>query len=88
VQVAGRLGYRDVVLWSGTLADSSPHDTTYVVQAAGYWSHPGTIMLMHGNYPATAQALPEIVHKIQSKGYKLVTLEELLGDGARVARGR
>jgi peptidoglycan/xylan/chitin deacetylase (PgdA/CDA1 family) len=88
VEVAGRLGYRDVVLWSGTLADSSPHDTTYVIQAAGYWSHPGTIMLMHGNYPATARALPQIVRKVQSKGYRLVTLDELLGDGARLARGR
>jgi peptidoglycan/xylan/chitin deacetylase (PgdA/CDA1 family) len=76
--VAGRLGYTKVVLWSGTLADSTPHDRTYIVRAIRHWAHPGTIMLMHGNYPTTAQVLPQILRVLEQRHLKPVTLDELL----------
>ncbi|OAS82470.1 MULTISPECIES: glycosyltransferase [Metabacillus] len=42
----------------------------------------GDIILLHdggGDRTATVQALPEIIEKLQSKGYKFVTVSELMG---------
>lgn len=40
-------------------------------------AHPGGIVLMHDIHPSTAEALPGIIEKLQSQGYKLVTVPEL-----------
>jgi peptidoglycan/xylan/chitin deacetylase (PgdA/CDA1 family) len=34
---------------------------------------------MHGNYPATSLALPQILTLLQERGLRPVTLRELLG---------
>jgi peptidoglycan/xylan/chitin deacetylase (PgdA/CDA1 family) len=79
--VAGRLGYTKVALWSGTLADSTPHDRAYILRAIDYWARPGVIMLMHGNYPTTGKVLAEILRVLARKHLRPVTLAELLGPG-------
>jgi peptidoglycan/xylan/chitin deacetylase (PgdA/CDA1 family) len=76
--VAGRLGFTNVVLWSGTVADSSLHTGRYIVEAVGYWARPGAIILMHGNYPPTATVLPRILRLLRARGLRPVTLAELL----------
>lgn len=51
-----------------------------VLNAAG----PGSIILMHGgggtgsNLAGSIEALPDIIHELQAKGYQFVTLPELL----------
>ena len=79
VAVAGELGYTKVILWSGTVADSSPRTEGYIRGALRYWAHPGSIILMHANYPATSLVLPQLLAILRQRGLRPVTLQELLG---------
>lgn len=75
---AGAQGYTHVVLWSGTLADSSRRSIGYVLGAIRHWAKPGAIILCHGNYPATAEALPRILSILRERRLRPVTIAELL----------
>lgn len=79
---AGARGYRKVIMWSGTVADSQPRSEGYILDAIDYWARPGAIILMHANYPATAKALPRIFRALEKRRLEPVTLAELL-DGKR-----
>lgn len=79
LQVAGSLGYTKVVLWSGTVADSAPRSVPYILNAIRHWARPGRIILLHGNYPNTAIALPRILRILKSRHLRPVTVPELLG---------
>jgi peptidoglycan/xylan/chitin deacetylase (PgdA/CDA1 family) len=83
VAKAGELGYTNVVMWSGTVADSSPRTPKYILNAIKYWAKPGRIILMHGNYPATAQALPKILTMLKGMNLQPVTMAELAKNGTR-----
>ena len=83
---AGARGYRKVIMWSGTVADSQPRSEAYILDAIDYWARPGAIILMHANYPATANALPKIFRKLEKKGLEPVTLAELLGPAPDTSR--
>jgi peptidoglycan/xylan/chitin deacetylase (PgdA/CDA1 family) len=76
---AGQNGYTKVVNWSGTAADSSPRTVGYILAAIRHWARPGAIILMHGNYPATSFALPQILQLLRARGLKPVTLAQMLG---------
>lgn len=77
--VAGQLGYTKVIMWSGTVADSNVRTVGYILGAIRHWAKPGAIILMHGNYPATSLALPQIIQILRRRGLRPVTLSELLG---------
>lgn len=81
VTTAGRLGYTDVVNWSGSLADTTPRSVAYILAAIREWAKPGAIILGHANYPATAAALPQILKYLHEKHLRPVTLAELLMPG-------
>ena len=76
---AGQRGYRKVIMWSGTVADSDPRSEAYILNAIDYWAKPGAIILMHANYPATGKALPKIFRMLEKRRLEPVTLAELLG---------
>jgi peptidoglycan/xylan/chitin deacetylase (PgdA/CDA1 family) len=76
--VAGESGYTKVIMWSGTVADSSPRTVGYILGAIRHWARPGAIILMHGNYPATSIALPQILEILRARGLEPVTLAQLL----------
>jgi peptidoglycan/xylan/chitin deacetylase (PgdA/CDA1 family) len=78
IQVAGSLGYTKVILWSGTVADSSPRSIPYILNAIRYWAKPGRIILLHGNYPNTGFALRGILGILRQKRLRPVTVPELL----------
>jgi peptidoglycan/xylan/chitin deacetylase (PgdA/CDA1 family) len=78
IDAAGPLGYTRVILWSGTLADSDRRSVPYLLRAVRYWARPGVIMLMHGNYPNTARALPRILRLLALARLRPVTVAELL----------
>jgi peptidoglycan/xylan/chitin deacetylase (PgdA/CDA1 family) len=77
--VAGQSGYTKVITWSGTAADSSPRTVGYILGAIRHWARPGAIILLHGNYPATSIALPQILQILRARGLRPVTLAQLLG---------
>ncbi len=83
VAKAGELGYTNVVMWSGTVADSSVRTPKYILNAIKYWAKPGRIILMHGNYPATAHVLPKILTMLKGMNLQPVTMAELAKNGTR-----
>lgn len=38
----------------------------------------GSIVLMHDIHAATAEALPQLIEKLQTEGYQFITISELL----------
>jgi len=83
VNKAGQLGYTEVVMWSGTVADSSLRTPRYILNAIKYWAKPGRIILLHGNYPATAKVLPEVLAMLKRMKLTPVTMAELSQGGTR-----
>ena len=77
--IVGRLGFTKLIFWSGTVADSSLRTIPYILHAIRLYARPGAIILLHGNYRPTAQALPTILRLLRALRYKTVTLRELLG---------
>jgi peptidoglycan-N-acetylglucosamine deacetylase len=77
--VAGAAGYTKVIMWSGTVADSSPQTVGYILAAIRHWARPGAIILMHANYPPTSLALAQILTILDQRGLRPVTLGQLLG---------
>jgi peptidoglycan/xylan/chitin deacetylase (PgdA/CDA1 family) len=75
---AGRDGYGDAVMWSGTFADSSPRTIPYLLHAIRIWAKPGAIILGHANYPPTSEALAQIFAIVRSKHLRAVTIAQLL----------
>lgn len=79
IAAAGAAGYTHVIMWSGTVADSSLRTIPYILHAIRYWARPGAIILMHGNYPPTSIALPRILALLRRMRLRPVTIAELLG---------
>lgn len=77
--VAGQLGYGRVVMWSGTLADSSLRSVPYLLAAIRHWAKPGAIILAHGDHPNTAKALRHILAFLRTRHLRPVTLTHLFG---------
>jgi|GEM_PF-2544758 len=77
--IAADLGYRHVVLWNISAADTSSSATVETIIRRTTGARPGSIILMHCARDITAQALPRIVAHYQRRGIELVGLDELLG---------
>lgn len=74
-----------VVMWSQTSADTDPRAKYQVfVKNVLRDAQPGGIVLMHdggGDRRRTVQALPGIIQGLKAKGYRFVTVPELLEMG-------
>jgi peptidoglycan/xylan/chitin deacetylase (PgdA/CDA1 family) len=72
-----------MVLWSADTGDYQQPGVPVIVQRALAGAHPGAIILMHdggGDRSQTVGALPEIIHGLRRRGYRLVTVPQLLAD--------
>jgi peptidoglycan-N-acetylglucosamine deacetylase len=70
-----------MVLWSADTGDYLQPGVSTIVQRALAGAQPGAILLMHdggGNRSQTVAALPQIITQLRSRGYRLVTVPELL----------
>ncbi|BAZ84526.1 polysaccharide deacetylase family protein [Dolichospermum compactum] len=71
-----------VVMWSVTSADTDPRAKYQVfIKNVLRDAKPGAIVLMHdggGNRERTVKALPEIISGLKQRGYRFVTVPELL----------
>ena len=71
-----------VVMWSQTSADTDPRAKYQVfVKNVLRDAKPGGIVLMHdggGDRRRTVEALPQIISGLKAKGYRFVTVPELL----------
>jgi peptidoglycan/xylan/chitin deacetylase (PgdA/CDA1 family) len=83
-RIAADLGYKQVVLWNLSAADTSPKATVETITRRLGNAKPGSIILMHCARDITAEALPQLIRRYQERGIDLVGLDELLGlDGKR-----
>jgi peptidoglycan/xylan/chitin deacetylase (PgdA/CDA1 family) len=72
-----------MVLWSGDTDDWQLPGVHAIVQRALQHAKPGAIILMHdagGDRSETIQALPTVIGDLRARGYKLVTVPQLLHD--------
>ncbi|AFY83700.1 polysaccharide deacetylase family protein [Oscillatoria acuminata] len=70
-----------VAMWSSDARESSFSSSGALVNNVLNGAKPGGIVLLHdggGNRSATVQALPIIITKLKERGYRFVTLPELL----------
>jgi peptidoglycan-N-acetylglucosamine deacetylase len=72
-----------MVLWSVDTEDYLQPGVSAIVQRALAGVHPGAIILMHdagGTRTQTIAALPAIISQLRARGYRLVTVPQLLRD--------
>lgn len=71
-----------VINWSVSSSDTDPSiKSRELAKNVLSTVHPGSIILMHdggGDRSATVEALPTIIHGLKAKGYRMVTLPQLL----------
>lgn len=78
IRVASEVGLQ-TVLWSVNSNDAWPYSSAQDIQESVIrWAHPGGIVAMHTNNDATIEALPNIVEQLRNRGYKFVTISELI----------
>ncbi len=72
-----------MVLWSVDTQDYLQPSVSVIVGRALAGAHPGAIILMHdagGTRTQTIAALPTIIRKLRARGFRLVTVPQLLKD--------
>jgi peptidoglycan/xylan/chitin deacetylase (PgdA/CDA1 family) len=75
--IAAELGYRYTVLWSHSSGDTSNAADARSIVRRATGAPPGSIILLHCAHDATAEAMPAIIRHYQSRGIRLVGLDEL-----------
>jgi peptidoglycan/xylan/chitin deacetylase (PgdA/CDA1 family) len=72
-----------IVMWTVDTSDYARPGTSRIEYTALSGARPGAIILMHdggGNRSETVAALPKIIGGLQRRGFKLVTVPQLLAD--------
>ena len=73
------LGY-PLILWSVDTRDWESRDTTAIVNHVHNYTFRGDLVLQHDTIPESVAAVPAIITDLRSRGYTLVTLDELVPD--------
>lgn len=68
-----------MILWSVDTRDWADRNSQLVCQRAVHGAHRGGIILLHDIHPTSVDAVPCIVSQLQKQGYRLVTVDRLLG---------
>lgn len=87
LQVAGEQNYR-VIQWSADSLDWKKPGVAAIQKRVLDKVHPGAIILMHASDTClqTPEALPGVIQGLKERGYKLVTVSELLQYGPGIAK--
>lgn len=70
-----------VIMWSADSLDWRYRGTSALINSVLREAKPGAIVLLHdggGNRSKTVQALPQLIAQLKKRGYKFVTVPELL----------
>lgn len=70
-----------LTLWSIDTLDWKNRNAAVNTRQAVDRTQAGSIILMHDIHPETVQAVPAIIDELEDKGFVLVTVPELLGEG-------
>ena len=78
--IAGSMGY-NIVLWNKSFADTSGSATPQQCAANALKNlQPGDIILCHWGRPATYGAMQILLPELERRGYRVVTVSELVAD--------
>jgi peptidoglycan/xylan/chitin deacetylase (PgdA/CDA1 family) len=66
-----------IVLWSVDPLDWRDRNTNAVIRRITKRARPGAIVLSHDIRPTTRRAIPEVIDRLQARGYVFVTVPEL-----------
>lgn len=69
-----------VIMWDVDTRDWENRSASETTSQALSGAHEGAIILFHDIHPSTVDAAPGIIDSLQSQGYTLVTVTNLLGD--------
>lgn len=79
VRIAQDIGLQ-TVLWSLNSTDADKKNSAGRIKGVvTQWAHPGAIVVMHLNRETTVEALPGIIETMKDRGYKFVTVSEIIG---------
>lgn len=77
LRAASELGYI-VVADTWGARDYTEVTPDSIVRGVLRYAENGSIILLHDEHPATAAALPQIIETLRSRGYRFVTISEML----------
>ncbi len=77
LQVAKALGYV-TVSWTVGARDYDLQPPQWIAERVLSRTEPGSIILLHQDNPSTASALPAIIDGLQRRGYRFVTVSQML----------
>ncbi|GDY28368.1 polysaccharide deacetylase family protein [Gandjariella thermophila] len=77
--LAGDLGYRNTVMWSGSYGDSRLVTPQFLMNQANRYLQPGVIMLGHANHPTVLGLFNQLTDLIRQRNLDPVTLNEMFG---------
>ncbi|MBV9656478.1 MAG: polysaccharide deacetylase family protein [Verrucomicrobia bacterium] len=72
-----QLGYK-IILWSVDPLDWKDHNPSLITRRLVDGARPGSIMLAHDIHKTTIEAMPAVLDELLAKGFKFVTVSELL----------
>ena len=78
--IHAEFGYR-TILWDVDPLDWKRPGPAVVTSRIVRETRPGSIILSHDIHPGTIQAMPETFDQLQKKGFKFVTVSELIAMG-------
>ena len=86
--VRNNLNY-PVIMWSVDSLDWKHRDAKKVYDSVMNSVFDGSIVLMHDLYPSTAEAVEKLIPDLKAKGYKIVTVSELMSSrGVTMQNGK
>jgi peptidoglycan/xylan/chitin deacetylase (PgdA/CDA1 family) len=78
--INAEFGYR-IILWDVDPLDWKRPGPAVVTSRIVRQTRPGSIILSHDIHPGTIKAMPETFDQLQAKGFKFVTVSELISMG-------
>jgi peptidoglycan/xylan/chitin deacetylase (PgdA/CDA1 family) len=79
--IHAEFGY-DIILWNVDPLDWKRPGPTTIFSRILKETRPGSIVLSHDIHPGTIEAMPATLSQLEAKGFKFVTVSELIGMAA------
>ncbi|HTR75871.1 MAG TPA: polysaccharide deacetylase family protein [Solirubrobacterales bacterium] len=81
VEAAALATHLETILWTYDSADDHHPGVDGIIRHTVEMATPGAIILMHdgGHHPETPEALPGVIEGLRARGFRFVTVTELLG---------
>ena len=80
VALAHAMGY-STIFWNDSPEDTKDVSPALITERVLAQATPGGIVLLHSGQYKTVEALPVIIDRLRSEGYRFVTVSQLMEDG-------